>query len=71
MTWYEYLEKLNKDKFWSREEIPTYVAEIWMQEKYPGPYHMYETWDPKTNDIVFALQFKDKEEEVAWKLKWG
>ena len=71
MTWYEFLDKINKNKVWSREEITAQVAERWMRERYPGPYYIYETWDKNRNLIVFAVHFDDKEEEVAWKLKWG
>jgi hypothetical protein len=71
MTWYKFLEKLNKNKFWSREEITTDVAEHWMQERFPGPYYVHETWDKERNVIAFGLHFENKEEEIAWKLKWG
>ena len=72
-TWYEYLHKLNTNSsiLLTPNGNDISRAERLMQEKFPGPYNLYYTYDSKRNLMIYALDFENKEEEIAWKLKWS
>jgi len=71
-TWYEYLKRLgNSAILFTLKGNDLSRAERLMQEKFPGPYSLYETYDPKRGVMIYALHFESKEEEIAWKLKWS
>lgn len=82
-TWYEYLRRLNINSATLFRPKGNDLSEVieaskWcsraerlMQEKFPGPYDLYLTYDAKRGVMIYAIHFETKEEEIAWKLKWS